>query len=89
MDPVFSVAAASYAARTGAIRWRGYSLVEADVNSKVLRVIKDNELVDAFSLGSQILKPGLLRRTDEESELMPGSVPICQSPTGVPWCTGA
>ncbi len=39
MNPVISVAAASYAARTGAIRWRGYSLVEADVNSKVLRVI--------------------------------------------------
>ena len=42
-----SVAAASYAARTGAIlrcysgqvRWHGYSLVEGDVNSTVLRVI--------------------------------------------------
>ncbi len=43
MNPVFRVAAASYAARTGAIRWRDYSLVEADVNSKVLLVISTQD----------------------------------------------
>ena len=41
MNPVFTVAPASYAARTGAIRLRGSSFGEADVNIKVLRVISD------------------------------------------------
>ncbi len=47
MSPVFNVAAASYAARTGAIRWRRYSRIEAGVNNKMLRVVSRSKNLSA------------------------------------------